>query len=1708
MKATLQWRGAGRRIIEEQTRRQVRTFLDELRNRTAHYRTIASLRGEVALEYRGRAIMELLQNAHDVLADVDADDPRRISFVLRCCSDPELLVANSGCPFRHKDFSGICQLAQSPKDPNKSVGNKGLGFQSVLELSTRPEVWSTAPAGSDTAFAFGFDPRVRDPIARVADALAKDEPPTDVEFGPEPVVEWSEKQISEYRESLEAGGFDLREEVNRYLSPYMFPRPLGEPPDQVARLLEDGHVTVIRLPLDGGRAGSADEAVESVREQLEGLDEASMVFLPHLSVLRIEVDEETAELKRQVKAEIPFPATRDEPDREILGVRHRRLRVCGTRPDASDATERSFHVWSRVVGGPDQPKATERIAAAVRHLPNRWPEVRKVEVAVAVEETREERQGVFVIFLPTRMGTGIGAHVNAPFYGSLDRTKIDFGDEYNELLLKFVTDLVFDAVAELAKGPAEPWRGAAVIDLLAQQSGSPPPGDPELTRQIRERARDLGRPLDQMALILCDDGGRVPEAPLTAPGKNGPVGAAEWRLPEVARAMPAIPDDDSIGAAEWRRAAGFTVVSRACDERRRLVEALLRSLGGSPAPLPGEWAATLERLAQRVGAGETEQTGESDAVAGEVAANWDGFLRSVLAVLPGGIRAEPRPFDPDPLADARFLPAENGRLLAATDEAQLFFRPRRSAGDAADFAGSVPDSLKHVVAFLHPGVKTHEDQRQRNTPVQKFLDGRFVQRFRRENLLQLIIRSLPELPATHGSAAATRCAEALAWTLEIVGPEEQEKLLRLLGRLPVACTDGWFTMKDAVFGPQWEGRSGDHLLTLADALPDAQAELLGHALLPPGDDRWRIDVSNSGDLFARAGVAEGIRLVPCDPVRFWMSRSHPKLPDAAPSSVPQSAWADWRKAVVDEVRPHHKSHFEYELRGVNALPALHREDLVETACHALSELILASLAHWADGWEEATIRKTTPWHWSQTVTSPLKHWLTTQPWLHDGPYAGTEQPLSQRWFVPEYLLRGRPGQFRHLWPLPLPLARRLAEDEELLSALTKLGLNVYPTEDARTGPALLEALADAKERDVMPVGGFDVFLGQVRRAWKHFDPDRSLPTRFIVRTKPRTAILRTADALNDVYLPDDEANTRSLREHEQPIMAILRDEALTVGKRLRKLGATPASGLTESCMVDGRRVVDSAGGDRALDMPERDRTLNLADGAQTLDAAGLRWLPLVLLALHAHGGANPGGHATKAWRQAARRLRRVRVRQCRTIRLELFDGERTVARSEPRAHWLSRSGLLLLHEEIVREARYEEMAGPAQTIVDRRDLLKDLRLVLGSLSGKRAPTRRHVGTALERAEVDAVAVADIRLAWQGTAALVDRIRPVLRILDLPDDGLDPNSTDPGRLTALLEPKVGQSRAEALLAAARESYDDTEMGIEARRILGDAVDLPKWNAALSDLGGEYGPVKNENARTQAKRHLYEMGLPLRAFARHVATRDADVPADDQAELFAEIKAVHERLDVDEEWNRRCEEWANRWWRVPFTEVLGLVHSRYARMSEVEPHLQSLGGVSSIGQLKEVLRERGVSLAPDPLDVARANQYRLNRAVRRVWDVYRAWLRREKADSVPSARAPELGLEDGMYLRELPGAVFFARAKGTVHDAGFLEATGGCRTVEQMCEKLGINCDDPLPPPPPEPPPIVNIAGRRFEVGRQTYRDIYEHLTGLPNPPCGPGVQDLD
>lgn len=102
-----------------------------------------SQESQVAHDYRGRLVYELLQNADDALVGVTTTGDRAL-FRL---TDNELWVANTGRAFTEADVRGLCGLgasskAQSDGPKRASIGHKGLGFKSVLEITEAAEAYS------------------------------------------------------------------------------------------------------------------------------------------------------------------------------------------------------------------------------------------------------------------------------------------------------------------------------------------------------------------------------------------------------------------------------------------------------------------------------------------------------------------------------------------------------------------------------------------------------------------------------------------------------------------------------------------------------------------------------------------------------------------------------------------------------------------------------------------------------------------------------------------------------------------------------------------------------------------------------------------------------------------------------------------------------------------------------------------------------------------------------------------------------------------------------------------------------------------------------------------------------------------------------------------------------------------------------------------------------------------------------------------------------------------------------------------------------------------------------------------------------------------------------------------------------------------------------------------------------------------------------
>jgi hypothetical protein len=89
----------------------------------------------VAQEYQGRELLELIQNAED-------EAENRKGYIKICLRDNILTIQNSGNPFSYEGVLSLMTANYSVKDSTKYIGNKGLGFRAVLGWSKKISIFS------------------------------------------------------------------------------------------------------------------------------------------------------------------------------------------------------------------------------------------------------------------------------------------------------------------------------------------------------------------------------------------------------------------------------------------------------------------------------------------------------------------------------------------------------------------------------------------------------------------------------------------------------------------------------------------------------------------------------------------------------------------------------------------------------------------------------------------------------------------------------------------------------------------------------------------------------------------------------------------------------------------------------------------------------------------------------------------------------------------------------------------------------------------------------------------------------------------------------------------------------------------------------------------------------------------------------------------------------------------------------------------------------------------------------------------------------------------------------------------------------------------------------------------------------------------------------------------------------------------------------
>lgn len=506
----------------------------------------------VATDYDGRTLIELLQNGHDAHPRDRHDG--KIEVVLHEDEGAHgvLYVANAGKPVGYRDFEDLCTLGLSSKRPDEGIGNKGVGFKSVLQLADSPEIYSASEEGAGRfdgyCLRFALPSDFDDIAARVAPDRA-----------------------------------DLADALRDSVAALKVPVPLDEVPERVATLGPAGFVTVVRLVLRSG------QACARAREQMLELESSDVPF--HLFLDRVA----TITLRR-VTAEGGAPVSLSRRRAGKVGGGDLR----GEHLELQDGSR--FLLLRRSIPEDEVQRAIadSRVERQLSTAWERWKGDAQVAVALPLDAPLED--GRLYTFLPMgpRAPAPFSGFVNAPFFARLDRRSLDECVPLNDLLLTHVAHLCADALLRASAGEIE-LQPEQLIDLVTWI----PAALPRLVAALAARnatleelplLRALGEPDAPVELraacLWRSDGGCFTPAAVAQAGIQGLVDPSldrhrRDRLITLADelSLSLVPDDDQVAT---------------------FAEAYASALAAKPFE-PGAWAAFFDDLALSVSDGKVLQ---------------------------------------------------------------------------------------------------------------------------------------------------------------------------------------------------------------------------------------------------------------------------------------------------------------------------------------------------------------------------------------------------------------------------------------------------------------------------------------------------------------------------------------------------------------------------------------------------------------------------------------------------------------------------------------------------------------------------------------------------------------------------------------------------------------------------------------------------------------------------------------------------------------------------------------------------------------------------------------------------------------------------------------------------------------------------------------------------------------------------------------------
>ena len=447
--------------ILDRLQAKIYAFMDDIRRGTNIFEGRRSIEEQLSEEYHGRFLIELIQNADDACRK-----DGQILIVIRQEPSPRVVVCNTGTGFTQKNFESLCTLGLTDKNPEETIGNKGLGFRSVLEVCKSPAIYSsdinrpenTQPNFDGYCFCFDPDELVNALRRTTSESFVSGDVVPQMEISGSP-FQLLENAQPNFIESLKNSLNDpeILERSCKWLPVYEMPIPMKVSEPLLSWAAKLGFATAICIEIKLG-------AESILKEALAELQPHTFLFLRNARSISVYVENaQEAEPNKIVEFVRTIPSsekTREIRKGQIEAIYHDREAwsdICGKKPEGLEGGSQTWWFYKK-------PLYRQEFNNALADLPERWHQIRHVEVEVAVP-IGSNSEGRFSIYLPTQAKTGTGAWINAPFYGSIDRKSIEWSWEWNSCLLCHAVACVGDMV-RLLRRSHDIESSQAILSLL------------------------------------------------------------------------------------------------------------------------------------------------------------------------------------------------------------------------------------------------------------------------------------------------------------------------------------------------------------------------------------------------------------------------------------------------------------------------------------------------------------------------------------------------------------------------------------------------------------------------------------------------------------------------------------------------------------------------------------------------------------------------------------------------------------------------------------------------------------------------------------------------------------------------------------------------------------------------------------------------------------------------------------------------------------------------------------------------------------------------------------------------------------------------------------------------------------------------------------------------------------------------------------------